>query len=286
MLQKRLALLPLIVGILGLSGAAANAADDPAPPPDKGARMLEKHPEADVNKDGKLSSEEWTQFRQNRKGAGRGPAGEAGQGRQRGGPGDRKPDPERLLKAHPELDTNKDGKLSDEEMQAGRHKLMGMGRMGGPGMGPPPPPAAVLDMLLKRFAEADTDGNGQLSRDEIAAFKDKLPPPPPGPGAGLGGPGAGFGGPGQPGAWHAGMAEDLIKSHPEADTDRDGKLSPDEMRALMKNNPGAMRQLFLQRHPDADANKDGQLSDEEMKTYRETMRAEHRANRPGAPANP
>ena len=84
----------------------------------------------------------------------------------------------------------------------------------------------------------------------------------------------------------SGMAEDLLKNNPEADTNKDGTLSPDEMRALMKGNPGAMRQLFVQKHPEADANKDGQVSDEEMKTYREKTREQHRANRPGAPANP
>ncbi len=278
MLRKRLVSLSLIAGIVGLTWAVAMAADGQGPPSDKAARMLEKHPEADANKDGKLSLDEWAKYRQNRKGAGQGPAGEAGQGQQRGGPGDWKPDPERLLKAHPELDTNQDGKLSDEEMQAGREQFMAMRRQGGPGMGPPP--AAGLDMLLKRFDEADTDRNGQLSKDEIAAFKGKLPP------FGPAGPGPGFGGPGGPGPWRAGMAEDLLKNNPEADTNKDGTLSPDEMRALMKGNPGAMRQLFVQKHPEADANKDGQVSDEEMKTYREKTREQHRANRPGAPANP
>jgi Ca2+-binding EF-hand superfamily protein len=253
---------------LGLVGAVAWAADEKTPSADKQAKIAQKHPEADANKDGTVTSDEWRQYRDSKKAAGQG----AGKPADAGKHGGRTPDPAKLLAAHPELDTNKDGVLSEDEMKAGREMRM----HGGPGMDGGP--AGVVDMMLARFEKIDTDGNGQLSKEELAAFKAKLIER---------GPAGGFGGrPGGPGAEGHGQRGDfaasVLQKYPAADTDKDGKLSPEEMKAFQEGTPDAMRQMFLEKHPDADSNKDGQLSDEEFKAAREKMRGEWRSKRPGA----
>ena len=138
---------------------------------------------------------------------------------------------------------------------------------------PPPGPVGALDMILRHFDEIDTDHSGQLSKDEITAFKAKLIERGP-----AGGP-RGFGGPGGPHG--AEFAAELMKKHPEVDTDKDGKLSPEEIKAFHEKNLGAMRRMFLEKHPEADTDKDGQLSDEEFNAAREKMRGQWRADRPG-----
>ncbi|HEX7695703.1 MAG TPA: hypothetical protein VF409_14520 [Sphingomonas sp.] len=74
------------------------------------------------------------------------------------------------------LDTNKDGKLTPDELRP-------HGRMGGAGMAPPPPPAdgaappppppvpamAGRGFGERMFARLDTNGNGVIDRDEFRA---------------------------------------------------------------------------------------------------------------------
>jgi len=241
MMGIKLTVIALLAGVVGFAGAAAFAADDESIPADKQAKMLQKHPEADANHDGKLTPEEWRAFRESHK-----PGGQAAA------------QPAEAGKAPANCPTK---------------GAAGAGPHGGPGMMPPPGPVGVLDMILKHFDEIDTDQNGQLNKDELTAFKAKLIERGP-----AGGP-RGFGGPGGPHG--AEFAAELVKKYPEADTDKDGKLSPEEIKAFHEKNPGAMRQMFLEKHPDADTNKDGQLSDEEFNAAREKMHGQRRADRPG-----
>ena len=193
------------------------------------AKILQKHPDADANKDGVLTPEEWHQYRQTTE-AGK-TAGTA------------------------QLKDKKD-KSSGPSDQKLSHGSVG-----------------VLDLMLAHFEQIDTDGNGQLSKEEIAAFRAKLIERGP---AGLTG-----GAPGAEGHGSRGeFAAALLKSHPEADTDKDGKLSPAEMKAFVEKNPEAVKQFFLERHPEADTNKDGQLSDEEFQAAREKLHGQGRGNQP------
>ncbi len=123
----------------------------------------------DANADGVISKEE----RPARPDMGRGQRG-PGEGR-RGGPGEgpgRGPKPP--LPSKEELDTNKDGQVSQEEFVAG-----------------------MTQANLKLFKRFDTDANGTLSAEEL---QKALEPGPGGPGGphGPGGPGE-HGGPGGPG---------------------------------------------------------------------------------------
>jgi len=164
-------------------------------------------------------------------------------------------DTAKILQKHPELDTNKDGVLSDDELKAGRAKL---GRSGfGPGGRPEAfrPDSRVFDWLIENFAEADADGNGQISRDELTKMRDKY--------AAME---KGFGP----------ASESILKRFPEADTNKDGKLSREEFEAFRKANPGAMRQALLEKHPEIDTNGDGQVSDEEFNAARDKHRTENR----------
>lgn len=104
------------------------------------------------------------------------------------------------------LDTDTDGKVTEEEMSAVLKNLCGgsdrgqfdMRMAGGQGMAPPPPPpeegdeagftqdqlsqmatelaetdstrAAEFETLAASFDDADTDGNGTLTRDEAMSF--------------------------------------------------------------------------------------------------------------------
>ncbi len=119
------------------------------PDPDQ---ILRDHPGADTNKDGKLDPEEMRAFREDRM-------------------ADMKAE---LLKQHPELDTDGDGALSPDEMRAGRETIREfMHSRGGPG-GVGPGPAGAIDMIIRNFARIDTDGNGQLSREELEKARKAL----------------------------------------------------------------------------------------------------------------
>jgi len=245
-------------GGLLLATSWALAQDKAAPSAEKLTRLLQKHPEADANKDGTLTAEEAQAYFKDKGGFGK------------GGPGGRGPmgfgDPAQMLKMHPDWDTNKDGTLSEDEIKAGREAMRNMTReemaaqilkqhpeadtdgdgvlspeefaafhKGRPG-GPPAAPWAGLDRLIEQFAKADLDGNGQLSKEELIKFRQQFGPP---PGAGAG-PGMGFGGFGPPDGRpipEKARAK-MLENHPEADTDKDGKLSDAEMKAFWEQNRG------------------------------------------------
>ena len=96
------------------------------------------------------------------------------------------------------LDADKDGKLTREELRAGKHGKRGEGRHGGEGRGegkgwhdkdPAERAAKMMEKrdadkngalsptevagsrLAEKFAEVDADKNGALSKDELVAFK-------------------------------------------------------------------------------------------------------------------
>lgn len=148
------------------------------------------------------------------------------------------------------------------------------------------PGAERLQNLLEKHPEADTDGDGILSRDEAKAFFQKNRGQGPGAGRGaadrgFGGPPGGFGpgpmrGPGMggfgPGMMDRPDPEQLLKQHPEADTDGDGTLSPKEMRAFAQQQRTKMEQDLLAAHPELDTDKDGKLSPEEKRAGAQTIR--------------
>jgi len=188
---------------------------------DRSARMLERHPEADTDGDGQLSKEEKRAFFQAKPDqGGEGWGNRQGRWQSRGRYGSL--DPAEMLKRHPELDTDKDGVLSEEEMRTARKRF---GRFG-PGGGPFQPHPEFFDWLIEHFAKADLDGNKQLSKEEILKLKEQYALQHRGPGFGD----PGFGDPAQ-------RAERLLKRHPEADTDGDGKLSEAEAQAFREKHP-------------------------------------------------
>jgi Ca2+-binding EF-hand superfamily protein len=246
-----------------LVASAASGQDKTSPAAAKLSRLLDKHPEADANKDGTLTVEEAQAYFQDKRGPGKG-----GSGLGKGGPGPGpwgKGDPAQMLKMHPEWDTNADASLSEEEIQAGRSAMWGMSReevaakilekhpeadtdgdgklspeefaafhRGRPGA-PPIAPWAGLDRLIEQFTEADLDGNGQLSKDELIKFRQKFGPPP-GAGAGIG---LRFGQRGDRPIPEAARIR-MLENHPDADADKDGKLSDTEMKAFWEQNRGKL----------------------------------------------
>jgi spore coat protein CotH/Ca2+-binding EF-hand superfamily protein len=98
------------------------------------------------------------------------------------------------------LDTNKDGKVSKEELIAG---------------------------VKRFFKDSDKDGKGKLDEPALAAGLNRLFPPPPG----IGPPGGGPPGGGPPGGFGPGMmlAGPLLR---RADADKDDKVTLDELVAL------------------------------------------------------
>jgi hypothetical protein len=164
--------------------------------------MLAKRPDLDTDGDGKLSNEELE--------AGRGQFNRAKD----------RPSPERILEQHPEADTNKDGALSPQEMGAFLRSAKG-GDFGVSRAGPRP--GRLFDLLLEKFGDADLDKNGELSRDELLRFKEQhTPPRGKGAAARRGGP-QGF---------RPELRARLLERFPEADTDKDGELSDEELKAL------------------------------------------------------
>jgi len=135
--------------------------------------------------------------------------------------------------------------------------------------------------MLERYPESDANKDGQISPEEMRAFwsqrrqnfgqvqrnegRDRDPDR--GRRGGRGGP------------W--GMMqrpEEILREHPEADKNGDGRLDRDEMRSYFEANSREMFRRHLQeRHPEADTNKDGQISDDELQASRsrfETRRTE------------
>lgn len=179
------------------------------------------------------------------------------------------PDPrgQKILERYPEADTNSDGTLDQAEIRAFFDARRGHGRMGkpgagargigGPGMydgrgpGAPHGPRRTPEEVFATHPEADTDGDGQLSREEMRAFGETQ---------------------------RAQVMADLLAAHPELDTDGDGELSREEHRAgratiavFMKAN---MAERILENHPEADTDGDGTLSEQELDAFREANRPE------------
>src|SRR5262249_34837711 len=60
----------------------------------------------------------------------------------------------------------------------------------------------------------------------------------------------------------------ILKEHPEADTNGDGKLSAEEHEAFMAKEHEHMSAMLLKHFPEADTNGDGVLSDEEIRAIK------------------
>ncbi|HEY3246438.1 MAG TPA: EF-hand domain-containing protein [Phycisphaerae bacterium] len=114
-------------------------------------------------------------------------------------------------------------------------------------------PARVQERLLARHPELDANGDGVITREEIAAFRASRPEWRP-----------------LAGRWAARWdrlrqrvqqrSEKILKEHPEADLNADGRLDFQEAREFFKTHPGAFGQRLLARHPELDTDGDGQLS--------------------------
>ncbi|MEP0841625.1 MAG: EF-hand domain-containing protein [Phycisphaerae bacterium] len=215
------------------------AADEPRPlPEDRQARLLKKYPAMDADKDGKVTREEMRKYLSEQHAANRkdlakpetteeGPrrlnAGAAAR-RPGAGPAGLYPDPARLLRMHPEADTDKNGQLSPEEMRA-------FIREHG---------AELRAEILKRRPELDANKDGVLSEDELRAAREKE------------------------GGLRARLVEMVLKRFPESDANKDGRLTPEELRAFMQANGDKVRAEVLKRHPRLDRDGDGVLSQEEF----------------------
>ncbi len=253
---------------------------DPATPPI--AFDLEKHPEADLDENGDLSSAEWSAFAEQTRermldrlskqftdadADGDGTIGEAELAVLRAeGPTRAR---ERCLMRNPEADLNGDGVLSDDEFEAVQADRKQHRRT----------------RMLERRPEADLDGDGVLSDEESRAFQ-----------INRGDQGR------RRGPWNDARRGEraprceartawMLERHPEADTDGDGTLSEEELQAFMESRPCGGRdgdcpkgcghghgphgkfppspEQILERHPEADTDGDGTLSDEELRTFRD-----------------
>ncbi len=174
------------------------------------------------------------------------------------------------------------------------------------------PSADKLQKLLARHPDADANNDGSLTPDEVRAYMQAHPDLRKGHGPESDGRGKDGVKPG----WEQ-RAQEMLAQHPEADTNADGKLSPEEARAFLKANPpdglserlmkehpeldtdgsgkleydelltvkgkpGEMireriRVRIIREHPEADTNGDGRLSNEELDAFRIVFQEKHRA---------
>ncbi len=251
-LGRIVAALLAVGSLVWVATAQAPARDDEPLSAEQQARLPERHPDADADGDGTVTRSEAREALRRQAGSDRRPGPPPGDrpGADRGRLG--RPDPARLLERYPELDTNRDGVLSDDELRAAR------GRLGRPEVETFRPSPRFFDWLLERFKEADLDGNGQLSREEVTKLRDRYAGPPttrPADGEG------------------ARTGSQVLNRFPEADADGDGQVTPEEFRAYRTQNPGDARQTLLQRYPEADTDGDGKVSDEEFNALRERLRS-------------
>lgn len=186
-----------------------------------------------------------------------------------------------------------------------------LGQEARPGRRVRPGSPAWQERIMERFPEADADGDGVVSPEELRTFfearrearDDDAETSPAWRRGGRFGP-RGFGGgmgPGEPGARGfsgrrmppgAGMVmaiDMLLDRFEEIDRDQDGKLGYEELEAYQEalpigppmmrpgpwggpgERPERFRRHLLERFPDADADEDGVLSDEELKTLKESQ---------------
>ncbi len=98
--------------------------------------------------------------------------------------------------------------------------------------------------MAAHIAEVDTDGDGNVSKEEAMAFKMKR---------------------------EEFRNQRLLERFPEADTDRDGSLTGEELREFKR---ARQEQAILEQHPDADLDSDGYLSEIELKAFSDKRRQE------------
>jgi len=189
----------LLVGlaIIMAINSSALAAKDEAKAAERRAKYLERYPEADANKDGVLSDSEMKEYLRNRKDS----------KQSRGKASDKRAEMDReLLQVHPGLDTNGNGRLDGAERKTGRDIISGFylekkaqqilaetpeADLNRDGFLSPDEmkayqkskaarsksqtsPAKVVAMLIGNFQKIDTDGSGELSKQELVAFRKQL----------------------------------------------------------------------------------------------------------------
>ncbi len=123
---------------------------------------------------------------------------------------------------------------------------------------------------LARYPEMDADGDGTLTREEVRQFRRSRGARDRKEAAG-GEAAAGKGKAGAEGRFRPGDSAKILAQHPEADTDGDGTLSPQERRAFLRSQAGEWKSRLLAEHPELDTNQDGTLSDEELKAGKVTI---------------
>lgn len=143
-----------------------------------------------------------------------------------------------------EMDTNKDGAVTQTEIDAGRT-------------------AKMAERQGEMFTKMDTDKNGSISRAEFDAHHASMMR------GGHGGMG-GHHGRNMKSGGHDGMARLGGRMFTMADANKDGKVTEAEATAAA-----------LSRFDQADTNKDGTIGDDERKAAREKMRAEWKAMKAG-----
>lgn len=171
----------------------------------------------------------------------------------------------RLMKQYPEMDADKDGTLTRDEIQtymAQQHtRSRKAAAKGGAQAGDAPATRPAAELLrpdpvrfLKNHPDADIDKDGKLTPRELRAYMQAHGPE---------------------------LRAELLKHRPELDTDKDGVLSEEEFRVAQQNQAGRpmvrVAEMVLKRFPESDSNKDGTLSPEELRTYMQTHGAEVRA---------
>ncbi len=99
----------------------------------------------------------------------------------------------------------------------------------------------TLGYLVKRVSGIDADGDGKLSSEELAAFKTKQLEE---------------------------FCKETLSKHPDADADGNGALSDAELKAFKAKCSKDRCARILKKAPEADLNEDGKLSDGEMLAFK------------------
>ncbi|MCF7956322.1 MAG: hypothetical protein K9M75_11005 [Phycisphaerae bacterium] len=171
-----------------------------------------------------------------------------------------------LLKRYPEADKDKDGKLSKEEMDSFRKAMM----------------EERTKKMLKEHPEIDKDKDGKISQDEMTAFRKANPrkdtPKKDGETANAKKAPADQKKHDMWAVPSEERAKEILKRHPEADINKDGKLDAKEMEALKKEflnkpMPEERAKKMLAEHPEMDANKDGKLTMSEASEWYQAQKS-------------